>query len=151
MAYLRNKEITKFFNFNHIIPKEKLPKYTTDYIFEDEKILVSYETSRDYGIFTDSKIVLFDNSYTFGTAKQVFVIPYLSLTAISIVFKIKGGEISCILDGGHQLRLKFANMNNLDKLRLRLLYSIIIRVVNKQKPDEKIIKQLMENDIKFEE
>ena len=150
MAYLKNKEIAKFFNFTNVVSKSDLPKYTTDYVFDDERILVGYKTRNDYGIFTDSKIVLFDNSYTMGMAKQVFVIPYTSLTAVAVVFKLTGAEILCMLDGGNQLRLKFAHMDNHDKLRLRLLYTVIIRVVNGQKVDEKVVKKLIENDITFD-
>jgi len=149
MAYLKNKEVTKFFNFTRVIPLGSLPKYTTDYVFDDERILVSYKTRNDYGIFTDSKIVLFDNSYTWGTAKQVFVIPYNSIRAIAVVFKPSGGEILSMLDGGNQLRLKFVNMTDIDKLRLRLLYTSIIAVVNNKKVDEKIVRKLIENDISF--
>ena len=151
MAYLRNKEVTKFLNFTNVVSQEDIPKYSRDYVFDDEYILASYQTSRDYGIFTDSKVVLFDNSYTFGTAKQVFVVPYEKFTGVAIIFKFSGAELNCLLDGGNQLRLKFLRMSNIDKLRLRLLYSHIIRMVNKQKPDNNIMQQLINNDIKFKE
>jgi len=150
MAYLKNKEITKFFNFTKVVPVNDLPKYTTDYAFDDERILVSYKTRNDYGVFTDSKIILFDNSYTWGTSKQVFVIPYASIRAVAVIFKPSGGEILSMLEGGNQLRLKFVNMSNVDKLRLRLLYTTITRVVNNKKLDEKIIQKLIDDDISFD-
>jgi len=151
MAYLKNKEITKFFNFTKVVANDNIPKYTKDYIFDDERILVSYKTRNDYGIFTDSKIILFDNSYTWGTAKQAFVIPYTSIRAIAVVFKSSGGEILSMLDGGNQLRLKFVHMSGEDKLRLRLLYTVITRVINNRKSDEKLIKKLIEDDMSFDD
>lgn len=150
MAYIKYKEVTKYFNFTKAVSYTELPKYTTDYVFDDERILVGYKTVRDYGIFTDSKIVLFDNAAAFGMMKQVFVIPYKSVSSISVIFKPSGGEITCMLDSGYPLRLKFVNMNNEDKLRLRLLYSCIIKVINNQVLDKNVVRKLMENDISFD-
>lgn len=43
MAYIKYKEVTKYFNFSKYIDSKLLPKYTLDYVFEDEKMLVSYK------------------------------------------------------------------------------------------------------------
>ena len=32
MAYVKYKELTKYFNFNKEIEKDRLPKYVTDYV-----------------------------------------------------------------------------------------------------------------------
>ena len=61
MAYVRYKEVTKHFNFLRVISKDNLPLYIKHYVKDDEIILSTYETSRDHGIFTDKKIILFDN------------------------------------------------------------------------------------------
>ena len=58
MAYIKYKEITKYFNFSKIVDNSLLPKYTMDYVFENEKVLAAYKTRRDYGVFTDKKIIL---------------------------------------------------------------------------------------------
>ena len=42
MAYIKYKEIKKYFNFSSVLDKSKLPKYVKDYVFDDEKILVAY-------------------------------------------------------------------------------------------------------------
>ena len=56
MAYIKYKEITKYFYFSKYLEKSKLPKYVKDYVFDDECILTAYKTSTDHGIFTDKKI-----------------------------------------------------------------------------------------------
>ena len=60
MAYIKYKELTKYFNFNKIIEIDDLPEYVTDYIYSDEKILEAYKTSRDKAVFTNKRMILFD-------------------------------------------------------------------------------------------
>ena len=147
MAYIKYKELTKYFNFTKALSAEDLPKYTGDYVFKDERVLVGYKTRRDYGVFTDKKIVLFDNSVLF---KQVYVIPYDSISTMSVIFKKSGGEITGMLDSGYPLRLKFVDMTGEDKLRLRLLYSCMIKSINKQPLDKDLVERLTNDEVKFD-
>lgn len=151
MAYIKYKEITKYFNFNRVLDKTKLPKYVNDYVFEDEHILAAYKTSSDHGIFTDKKMVLFDNYSMFGIRKQIYAIPYQSISTCSIIFYPRNAELSLFMDSGYPVRIKFANMNDVDKLRLRLLYSIIIKIINNQKPTNDEIDRLVRDDVKFKD
>ena len=149
MAYIKYKEVTKYFNFSKSILTKDLPKYVLDYIFEDEVILQGYKTSKDYGVFTDKKIVLFDNSSTFGISKEIFTIPYKTISTISVIFKMNGAEVSLFLNSGYPLRLKFVDMHAEDKLRLRILYTCISRSINNQELSKDDVKRLQENDISF--
>lgn len=157
MAYLKYKEVTKYFNFSEVVSIERLPNYVTDYVFEGEEILCGYKTSNDFGIFTTKKIVLFDKGSSMGLYKQIFTIPYNSISTLSIIFKINGVELSIFLDSGYPLRLKFISMKNetdelqnINKKRLRLVYSIISKIINNQKIDGEEIKVIQENRITFE-
>ena len=150
MAYIKYKEITKYFNFSSVLDKAKLPKYVKDYVFDDEKILAAYKTRTDHGIFTTKKIVLFDNYSLFGTKKQIYTIPYESISTCSVIFHIKSAELSLFMDSGYPVRLKFISMKNIDKLRLRLLYSVILKIMNKQRVSEEEINTLVEDKISFE-
>ena len=150
MAYIKYKEITKYFNFSKVLDKELLPKYVKDYVFEDEKILVAYKTSTDHGIFTTKKIVLFDNYSPFGMRKQIYTIPYESISTCSVIFNPNKAELSLFLDSGYPIRIKFINMKPIDKLRLRILYSVITKIVGKQKLNEKEVDMLVNDDISFE-
>lgn len=149
MAYLKYKEVTKYFNFSKMILKGELPSYVTDYIFEDEIILCGYKTSRDYGVFTTKKIVLFDNTSTLGISKQIYTIPYNTISTLSIIYTRSGAELSLFLDSGYPVRIKFIYMTNIDKKRVRLIYSIISKVINDQKVTSEEIKNIQENNINF--
>ena len=115
-------------------------------ILEDEKILVSYKTSRDHGVFTDKKIILFDNYSKFGVRKQIYSIPYSSISTISVTFESTTAEIYLYLNSGYPMKLKFVNVVAADKVRLRVLYTCINRIINNQKPGDKDLKRLLNND-----
>lgn len=155
MAYLKYKEVTKYFNFSKMVLKGDLPKYVMDYIYDDEVILCGYKTLRDYGVFTTKKIVLFDNTSTLGITKEINTIPYKTISTLSIVYKNKAVELSLFLDSGYPVRLKFINMTNYDKMtnidkkRVRLIYSIISKAINDQKITAEEIKVIQENDIHY--
>lgn len=129
MAYIKYKEITKYFYFSNGIETEKLPVYTKEYIYKGEVILDCYKTKRDYGIFTDKKILLFDRIFD---RKEITIIPYNEITAVSIIFKKGKAELLLYLSSGYPLRLKFVNMKSKEKTRLRNLYYCISKIINNQ-------------------
>ena len=149
MAYIKYKEITKYFNFTRALDKSKLPKYVNEYVFPDETTLVAYKTATDHGVFTTKKIVLFDNYSLFGIRKQIYVIPYSSISSCSIIFRKSTAEISLFMDSGYPIRLKFIDMKDIDKYRLRLLYSTMIKIINNQKVTNEEIETLVTDDISF--
>ena len=46
MAYIKYKELTKYFNFSKELDVGNLPTYVTDYLKKDEVIIKAYKTSR---------------------------------------------------------------------------------------------------------
>ncbi len=151
MAYIKYKEISKYFDFSKYIETEDLPQYVIDYVFEEEQILVTYKTFRDYGVFTDSKIILFDNAISINPYKEIFIIPYSKVSSCSIVFRPSKVELKFDLESGYQLRLKFINMKVVDKVRLRLLYSCISRIIDGQDVPKTVMNKLIENKIVIKE
>lgn len=143
MSYVKYKAVTKPFNFSGVLAINALPAYVKQYIRE-ELILVAYKTSRDHGIFTDKKIVLFDN---YGKRKQIYTIPYSSISTLSIIFDEASAELDLYLNSGYPVNLKFIEMNGEDKLRLRILYTCINRLVNDQEPIQLDLERLIKNDI----
>jgi len=129
MAYLKYKEITKYFHFYKELEKDSLPKYVTDYIDEDEKILCAYATKRDKGVFTDKKILLFDVRGVSLTSKEIHTIPYSSVSSLAILYDLSRCSLVFYLDSGYPLELKFKNMKGEDKTKLRLLYSKISKII----------------------
>lgn len=143
MSYVKYRAVTKPFNFSGIIDKNELPAYIKQYIRE-ELILVAYKTTRDHGIFTDKKIILFDN---YGTRKQIYTIPYSKISTLSIIFDEKKANLDLYLDSGYPVQLTFINMSGEDKLRLRILYTCLNHYINNQEPLQMDIDRLLKNDI----
>lgn len=129
MAYLKYKEITKYFYFYKELDINTLPKYVTDYIDSDETILCAYATRRDKGVFTNKKILLFDVKGLSLTAKQIHTIPYTSISSLAVLFDALRASLVFYLDSGYPLVLKFRNMKNEDKSKLRELYSKISKII----------------------
>ncbi len=126
MAYIKYKELTKYFNFNKCLEIESLPKYVLDYVDNNEKIIGAYKTSRDKSVFTDKRMILFDVT-PFTKKKKVHILPYKSIDTASIEYNI--GTVSLFLSftSGYQLRLNFVKMSAADKSELRLLFSRIMK------------------------
>ena len=132
MAYMKYKEITKYFYFYKPLDINELPKYVTDYIDSDEKILAAYATKRDKGVFTDKKILLFDIK-GLNLAKQIHIVPYQSISSLTVLLEMTRASLIFYLDSGYPLILKFRNMAPNDKTQLRILYSNISTIVKKVK------------------
>lgn len=127
MAYVKYKELTKYFNFNKEINIDDLPKYVMDYVEDGEKIYKAYKTLSDRGIFTDKRMILFDCS-PIGKSKKIHIIPYKSISSGAILFKINSGAILLSFDSGYQMRLNFIKMDAAAKTELRKLFSFIMKI-----------------------
>lgn len=128
MAYIKYKELTKYFNFNKQISLDLLPKYVTDYVSKDETVYAAYKTFKDKGIFTDKKMILFDLTGIRGLTKKIHVIPYTSISSSAILFKKHSAAILFSFDSGYQMKLNFVKLNAEGKTNLRLLYCKIVGI-----------------------
>lgn len=126
MAYIKYKELTKYFDFKSEVDINHLPEYTTEYVRGDEKILLGYKTSRDHAIFTDKTMILFDRDIV-GSYKKIHIIPYQSISTSAICFKPGKAEILLSLDSGYQLRINFINMNHDKKEHLKVVYKSMMK------------------------
>ena len=125
MAYIKYKELTKYFNFDQEISVNNLPTYVTDYLLPNEAIYKAYKTTRDKGIFTDKRMILFDvNPLTHS--KKIHIIPYESISTGAVLFKLTSGAILLSFDSGYQLKLNFIHLKALNKTELRKLFSYIM-------------------------
>lgn len=126
MAYIKYKELTKYFDFRKEVDINELPEYTTEYVNPGETILGAYETERDHGIFTDKTMILFDRDII-GSYKKIHIIPYKSISTSAICFKPGRVEILLSNDSGYQMRIVFVNMNHEKKDRLKAIYKVMMR------------------------
>ena len=130
MAYIKYKELTKYFNFNKEIEKTTLPTYVTDYLKNGETIFKAYKTARDKGIFTDERMILFDVNPIWNN-KKIHIIPYSSISSGAILFNLTSGSILLSFDSGYQLKLNFVHMNPKEKTELRKLFTYMLEKAKK--------------------
>ncbi len=121
MAYIKYKELTKYFNFEKELDESDLPKYVLDYVDEKENVLIVYKTARDYGIFTNKRMILFDKN-PLSTLKKTHIIPYTSISSSSIGFGLTNAQILLSLDSGYPLQLNFIKMTDAKKTNLKNIF-----------------------------
>lgn len=126
MAYIKYKELTKYFDFKEEMDIRDLPFYAMEYVNQGEKILLAYKTARDHAVFTDKTMILFDRDII-GSYKKIHIIPYTSVSTSAICFKPGRAEILMSLDSGYQMRIVFVNMNHTKKEHLKVVYKTMIK------------------------
>ncbi len=127
MAYIKFKELTKYFDFKDEIPEKLLPDYTKEYVEPNEKIVMGYKNSKDYVVFTDKKMILFDRDTLAIYYKKIHIIPYMSISTSAINFKPGKVEILFSLDSGYQLHINFIDMDHAKKEVIKNVYKIMMK------------------------
>ncbi len=128
MAYIKFKELSKYFDFKEeILSLDALPEYAREYVEEEEKILLAYKNSKDYMVFTNKKMVLFDRDTMAMYYKKIHIIPYNSISTSAINFKPGKVEILLSLDSGYQMHLNFIDMNHDKKEHIKQVFKIMMK------------------------
>ena len=127
MAYIKFKELTKYFDFKDEILDENLPDYTKEYVEANEHIVMGYKNSKDYVVFTDKKMILFDRDTLAVYYKKIHIIPYMSISTSAINFKPGKVEILFSLDSGYQLHINFIDMNHDKKENIKKVYKTMMK------------------------
>ncbi len=127
MAYIKFKELTKYFDFKDEILEEDLPDYTKEYVEANEHIVMGYKNSKDYVVFTDKKMILFDRDTLAVYYKKIHIIPYMSISTSAINFKPGKVEILFSLDSGYQLHINFIDMNHDKKENIKKVYKTMMK------------------------
>lgn len=127
MAYIKFKELTKYFDFKEEISEDCLPDYTKEYVENNEKILMGYKNSKDYVVFTDKKMILFDRDTLAVYYKKVHIFPYSSISSSAINFKPGKVELLFSFDSGYQLHVNFIDMNHDKKENIKKVYKIMMK------------------------
>ena len=126
MAYIKFKELSKYFDFKEEIAIDKLPDYAKEYVSSKETILGSYKNSKDYAVFTDKKMILFDRDTLSVYYKKIHIFPYTSISSSAINFKPGKVELLFSFDSGYQLHINFIEMNHNKKEKLKSIYKIMM-------------------------
>lgn len=128
MAYIKFKELTKYFDFRDEVDIEKLPGYAIEYVDEKEKVIGAYKNSKDYAVFTNKKMILFDRDPMAIYFKKIHVIPYKSISTSAINYKPGKVEILVSLDSGYQLHINFVEMHHEEKEKIKVVFKLMMKV-----------------------
>ncbi len=127
MSYIKFKELTKYFDFKVEVKEDYLPEYALEYVDKEEKILKSYKNKKDYAIFTDKRLILFDRDTFAMYYKKIHIIPYSSISTSAINFKPGKVELLFSLNSGYQVHLNFIDMHHDKKEVIKNVYKIIMK------------------------
>jgi len=125
MAYIKFKELAKYFDFKVEVSEEELEDYAKEYIDLKEKFIFAYKNSKDYIIFTDKRMILFDRDTLAVYYKKIHIIPYKSISSSAIAYKPNKVELLFSLDSGYQLHINFINMNHAKKENIKAVYKLM--------------------------
>lgn len=126
MSYIKFKELAKYFDFKDEVSIESLPEYAQEYVSNKENIILAYKNSKDYVVFTDKKMILFDRDTLAVYYKKIHYIPYKSISTSAINFKPGKVELLFSLDSGYQLHINFIEMNHAKKENVKKTYKIMM-------------------------
>ncbi len=126
MAYIKFKELSKYFDFKEEIATDRLPDYAKEYVSNKESIIGSYKNSKDYAVFTDKKMILFDRDTLAVYYKKIHIFPYTSISSSAINFKPGKVELLFSFDSGYQLHINFIEMNHDKKEKLKTIYKTMM-------------------------
>lgn len=128
MAYIKFKELSKYFDFKKEITNiEELPEYAKEYVEDEERILLAYKNVKDYIVFTNLRMILFDRDTMAIYYKKIHIIPYVSISSSAINFKPGKVELLFSLDSGYQLHINFIDMNHDKKENLKKVFKIMMK------------------------
>ena len=126
MAYIKFKELSKYFDFKEEISIDNLPDYAREYVSSKETIIGSYKNSKDYVVFTNKKMILFDRDTMAIYYKKIHIFPYISISSSAINFKPGKVELLFSFDSGYQLHINFIDMNHDKKERIKSIYKTMM-------------------------
>lgn len=126
MAYIKFKELTKYFDFKEEVGFNDLTDYAKEYISNKEKYILAYKNSKDYMIFTDKRLILFDRDPMAAYYKKIHIIPYYSISSSAINYKPGKVELLLSLDSGYQMHINFVDMNHDKKENIKAVYKIMM-------------------------
>lgn len=126
MAYIKFKELTKYFDFKDEIDFENLPDYTKEYMDVNESLVMAYKNTKDFIVCTDKRLILFDRDALAVYYKKIHIIPFTSISSGAVDFKPGKVELLFSLDSGYQIHLNFIQMDHEKKERLKKAFKIIM-------------------------
>lgn len=133
MAYIKYKELTKYYNFSKELDLRELPEETYAYIENGEDILIAYSTYNDMFLLTTNKIIIFDVSGVVEQRQKIHFFPFMSISSTAIEFTPGKSSIFLSMDSGYQVQLNFVKMTEEDQHKIRTVYMTMVEAISKKR------------------
>lgn len=130
MAYIKYKELTKYYNFSNELEIKDIPQYVYSYIEEEEQILIAYKTYDDMFLLTNNKLIVVDMSGLIIKRQKVHFFPYISISSSAIEFSKGKAAIHLSMDSGYQVRLNFVKLTKEEQSKIKKVYMKMINVIS---------------------
>ena len=131
MAYIKYKELTRYFNFNQQVLEKDIPSYVKQYVLDEEEIYLVYKVRSDLCVFTNKKLILFDIRGMFQRNKKIHFLPYSQISSSAIQYKPTSVSVYLSMSSGYQLRLNFVNQTADSKTSLRVAYVKMMALIGR--------------------
>jgi hypothetical protein len=116
VAFIKFKPIATQFHFFEMVEKQDLDNEVLKYIDESEKIILAVKSRRDYGIFTDKRVVLIDKKGIRGFRQSIYAIKYDSISTYVLNIHNFDSTIEIITSGAHMIKVDFLKPIPLDNI-----------------------------------
>lgn len=136
MAYIKYKELTKYYNFSKELNIKELPNEVYSYIENGEEILIAYSTFNDMFLLTTYKLIIIDVYGIITKKKRVHFFPFLSISSSAIELSRKKASIFLSMDSGYQVQLNFVNLSNEEQAKIKSVYMSMVEKVSKKRVKE---------------
>lgn len=133
MAYIKYKELTKYYNFSKELKLNELPEYVYSYIETGEEILIAYSTHNDIFLLTTYKLIIFDTDDLNKEKQRIHFFPHISVSSTAIEFNKNKSSIFLTMDSGYQVQLNFIKMTKEEQEKIRKVYMTMIEVISKKR------------------
>lgn len=132
MAYIKYKELTKYYNFSNELEIKDIPSYVYTYILEGEQILIAYSTYDDMFLLTTNKLVVIDVSGIFSKKQKIHFFPFVTISSTAIEFARGKAAIHLSMDSGYQVRLNFVKLTKEEQEKIKKVYMNMIKVISRK-------------------
>ncbi len=108
MAYMKFKPLTAELNYTSVVGVDEIEPELAQLIDKSEDIFIVCKATRDLVILTSKRIMILDRKGVRGFRRQIYSIPYGSVSTYSIDIHNFNTAIELITDSGYQLVLTFS-------------------------------------------
>lgn len=130
MAYIKYKELTKYYNFSKKVSLNELPEKAYTYLDNEEKILMAYSTYNDLFLMTSTKIIVFDVSGVTDNIEKIHFFPFKNTSSTAIEFTKGKCSIYLSMDSGYQVQLNFVKMTEEEQKEMQLSHRMLVMAIS---------------------